>query len=221
MALNKPKAVLFDWDNTLVDTWPLIHEAMHATFMHMGLTPWTLGQVQERVAKSMREWFPVLFKDRWEEAAGIYQKTYRSINLKKLQVLAGAEATLQHLQQIGVPALVVSNKKGPTLRDESAHLGWDDYFVSLYGAGDAAFDKPHPALAELALKRLGVAPSADIWFVGDSVVDVECAEASGLSAVFFGEIHAPVSNNGRLECGGFPVIAHATDHAALLRLLRS
>ena len=28
LKLPKPKAVIFDWDNTLVDTWPLIHQAI-------------------------------------------------------------------------------------------------------------------------------------------------------------------------------------------------
>jgi phosphoglycolate phosphatase len=27
--LSIPRAILFDWDNTLVDTWPLIHTAMN------------------------------------------------------------------------------------------------------------------------------------------------------------------------------------------------
>ena len=31
LQLPKPKAVIFDWDNTLVDTWPLIHEAIDKT----------------------------------------------------------------------------------------------------------------------------------------------------------------------------------------------
>ena len=26
-----PRAAIFDWDNTLVDTWPVIHESMNAT----------------------------------------------------------------------------------------------------------------------------------------------------------------------------------------------
>ena len=33
MALNgKPCAILFDWDNTLVDSWPTILDALNTTF---------------------------------------------------------------------------------------------------------------------------------------------------------------------------------------------
>ena len=55
MSLPKPKAVIFDWDNTLVNTWPIIHEALAATFKEMGQQPWTLEQTMARVRKSMRE----------------------------------------------------------------------------------------------------------------------------------------------------------------------
>jgi phosphoglycolate phosphatase len=41
MKLTKPKAILFDWDNTLADTWPTIHQAMSETFAAMGQEPWS------------------------------------------------------------------------------------------------------------------------------------------------------------------------------------
>ena len=38
-GLPAPKAVLFDWDNTLVNTWPTITECYRATFESLGLAP--------------------------------------------------------------------------------------------------------------------------------------------------------------------------------------
>ena len=29
LQLPKPKAVIFDWDNTLVNTWPIIHDEVN------------------------------------------------------------------------------------------------------------------------------------------------------------------------------------------------
>ena len=42
MTPVRPRALLFDWDNTLVDTWGAIHHALTVTFEAMGETPWTL-----------------------------------------------------------------------------------------------------------------------------------------------------------------------------------
>ena len=39
--LPPPRAILFDWDNTLADNWAAIHGAMNATLVAMGQAPWT------------------------------------------------------------------------------------------------------------------------------------------------------------------------------------
>ena len=60
-ALPAPKALLFDWDNTLVDTWSVIHHALAVTFEAFGRTPWTLEETRQRVRASARDAFPELF----------------------------------------------------------------------------------------------------------------------------------------------------------------
>ena len=47
--LPRPRAVLFDWDNTLVDSWPIIHQALHDMFTAMGHAPWTLDECKARL----------------------------------------------------------------------------------------------------------------------------------------------------------------------------
>ena len=74
--LPRPRAILFDWDNTLVDTWPLIHAALNQTLRHMQHPEWSLEKVRANVKKSMRESFPEMFGDRWEVAAKHYQDSY-------------------------------------------------------------------------------------------------------------------------------------------------
>ena len=68
--LERPRAILFDWDNTLVDTWPTIIECYRATFTAFGSAPWTDQEVRDRAHGSLRDHFPVLFgaeADRAEE----------------------------------------------------------------------------------------------------------------------------------------------------------
>ncbi len=219
MALVTPRAILFDWDNTLVDTWPVIHQALYSTFTQLGMTPWTIEEVQQRVAKSMRDSFPVVFGENWQEAAGIYQKAYQSIHLQMLKPLMGARASLDLLRDKSIFVAVVSNKRGHNLRTEVTHLGWSADFDALVGADDAAKDKPSPEPVLYALKDTGIAPSADVWFVGDSVIDVECAKNTGCSAIFYGNAHPPDADGKGIS--GFPVHAWIRDHAALQQLFLS
>ncbi len=176
---ERPKAILFDWDNTLVDSWPVIHEALEATLAAFGVPPWTLEETRKRVGESMRNSFPAFFGDRWEEAGKVFYERFGAIHLDRLTPRPGAARMLAELNEAGVYLGVVSNKKGEYLRMEAAHLGWDAYFGRIVGALDADRDKPAPAPVEMALAGSGVRPGEKVWFAGDAEIDLECAVNAG------------------------------------------
>src|SRR5208282_4381923 len=137
MKLPFPKAVIFDWDNTLVDTWPIIHAAINATLAEMGHEQWTFEQTKARVRKSMRDSFPGLFGPNWQKAGEFYQAQYRAIHLEHLKALPQAAEVLAKVKDKGLFSVVVSNKKGPNLRQEIEHLGWTKFFDTIVGSDDA------------------------------------------------------------------------------------
>jgi phosphoglycolate phosphatase len=185
--LTKPKAIIFDWDNTLVDTWPLIAEAIDTTMIAMNKEPWGLKKVRDNVHKSMRESFPEIFGDDWQKAGEIYKKTYRSINLSKIEFLPDSLELIKKIHQANIPQFIVSNKIGETLRAEAKKLQIDDYFFSLIGAHDADFDKPSKAPVELALIGGGIDLKNDeIWFIGDTITDLDCAINCGVKPIIYG-----------------------------------
>lgn len=184
--MKAPKAVLFDWDNTLVDSWGTIHEALAATFLTMGHEPWTFEETRARVRQSLRDTFPKMFGDRWEEARDLYLRHFKAIHLDRLTPLLGAEALIEELAERGFWLGVVSNKTGPVLRREAARLGWDRHFRRLVGATDARADKPDPAVVELALDGSGILAGEEVWFVGDTGIDMECALGAGCVPVLVG-----------------------------------
>ncbi len=179
MELKKPRAALFDWDNTLVDSLGVIHKAYGETLRAMGMPMWSYEDTCARVSLSLRETFPGLFGERWQEASDVFYAAYRTYHLDHVTALPGAAELLSALSEAGVYLGVVSNKTGENLRREVANFGWQDYFGRVVGATDAAQDKPAPAPVEMALDGSGVAPGEDVWFVGDNAVDVACAEATG------------------------------------------
>ena len=66
MIHYKPRAILFDWDNTLIDSWICIQESYNRTFRHFAMAEWSMEDTRANVAKSLRDSFPSLFGDRWE-----------------------------------------------------------------------------------------------------------------------------------------------------------
>lgn len=185
-GIGRPRAIIFDWDNTLVDSWGTIHAALVETFEAMGHEPWTLEQTRVRVRYSMRESFPKLFGDRWEEAARRFYAAFERLHLECLQPLPGADDMLKTMHGAGVCLAVVSNKTGRYLRAEAQHLGWDGYFYRIVGAGDAARDKPAEDPVHMALDGTRIPAGSDVWFVGDAGIDMEIAHKTGCTPVLLG-----------------------------------
>ena len=111
---------------------------------------------------------------------------------------------------------VVSNKQGPLLRAEALHLGWDQHFGPLIGAGDATADKPNPAPILMALESLGLSPASDIWYVGDTALDMQAARAAGVRAVLMGDA---AHDGGIATTGADQVFANCHDLAIALSSL--
>jgi len=74
-TLPPPRAILFDWDNTLVDAWGTIQLALNATLTAMGFPAWTMEETRLKVRASLRDSFPRMFGDRWLEARDIFYST--------------------------------------------------------------------------------------------------------------------------------------------------
>lgn len=183
----KPSAIIFDWDNTLVDSWPAIHAAVNRTLVAMGHEPWSLPEAKRRIARSLRDSFPQLFGDRWEEARDIYYRSFLEVHLDTLRPMDGALELLEELRTRGTYLAIVSNKTGKYLRLEAERLGWNAYFRTLVGATDAARDKPAVEPVDMALAGSGIKRDTNVWFVGDGAVDLECARNAGLSGFLIGE----------------------------------
>lgn len=209
-----PRAIVFDWDNTLVDSWATIHEALVLTFTAMGREPWTLAETKARVRHSLRDAFPALFGDRWEEARKLYLDHFTAMHIERLTPIIGAAELLADARRAGLHLAVLSNKTGRILRLEADHLGWTAHFKRLVGAGDAAADKPDPAAMQFALEGSGFA-GAEVWYVGDTALDMECAARAGCTAVLLGTIDP--DDRGFAE---FPPQLRFADFAELGRALR-
>jgi phosphoglycolate phosphatase len=213
-VLVPPRALIFDWDNTLVDTWAVITTCYNATFAHFGMPAWSEAETRLRAHRSLRDLFPDLFGDRWEEARTVFYRTFDMVHLEQLRPKDGAETVLAALAARGLYLAVVSNKTGPALRKEVGHLGWDRFFGRVVGATDALRDKPAGDPVTLALQAAALEPGRHVWFVGDTRVDLECAHNTGCLPVLVRDA-AP---DGQ-EFAACPPVVHVRNCLALLALI--
>jgi phosphoglycolate phosphatase len=186
-SISRPDAVIFDWDNTLVDSWPAIMEAINLTRVKFDLVAWSMDEIMANCTRAARDSFPEWFGNRWEEAYKFYYEGFDEIRKKRsITALLGAEALLLWLKSQAIPVFVVSNKRGDYLRIEADKIGWTQHFVAIVGATDAPYDKPNRAHTDHALNGSGISTSSNVLFVGDSETDVKCAVNSGCTPVLIG-----------------------------------
>jgi phosphoglycolate phosphatase len=183
--MNRPCCILWDWDNTLVDGWAAIQHGLNVTFRDFAMPEWDRETVLARVRGSLRDTFPGMFGAEWERARDVFYAAVRSCHLEVLSPMPGAAAAIAAAGALA-PQGVISNKQGPLLRAEAAHLGWAPHFAALVGAGDAAADKPDPAPFALALAACGATAGPEVWYVGDTALDMQAARAAGCTAVLLG-----------------------------------
>ncbi len=225
--LKKPKAIVFDWDNTLVDTWPIIHMAINQTMQTMQKPQLSLNEVRNNVHKSMRESFPDIFGNNWQEAGEIYKQCYKKNHISAINLLPNSLNLIQEIYQQNIVQFLVSNKIGATLRLEANKLNIEQYFFAIVGAGDAYYDKPDPAPLHLALLGSDIEPSKDeIWFVGDTIADVECAYNAGCTPIVYGHSDNQISQSipsqllqeGKNNQGPIPIYFN---HQELINILKN
>lgn len=213
-----PRAVLFDWDGTLVDTWKAIIAAYNITRIAMGMDPWDEKTARHNIRKSWRDAFPEVFGDRWEEAGKIYREQYGAINQQHIEPMQGAFELLGWLAEHKIHTGIVSNKLGSYLRSEIEYFNWGHHFYRAVGAQDAARDKPHPDPVILALDGSAIVPGPAVWFVGDTGMDLQVAHATGCTPILVnGHSLRPGEREAHPPAAEFPDLPAL--HAALISIM--
>jgi phosphoglycolate phosphatase len=186
--LTIPRALIFDWDNTLVDSWEAIAQSINYVRGEFGHPEWTLAEIKTNCTRAARDSFPEWFGADWQKAYDLYYQRFDQVRKSaKIRPLPGSVELLRWLKTQKIPAFVVSNKHGNYLRLEAATLKWQDFFAAIVGAQDAIRDKPARDPVDHALGQTSLTAHADIWFAGDSEVDVQCARNAGCTPVFIGD----------------------------------
>jgi phosphoglycolate phosphatase len=177
-----PRAVLFDWDNTLVDTKHKTLSAINAVCHAFDQTPMTMEEFSEKPSVTIRDFIRTLLPEQHVMHAEkiFFNHVGESSDMAHLP---HATTLIHWLHQFDVPTAIVSNKGGDRLRKEIQILELSHVFYCAIGSGDTHEDKPSSVPLLHALSHRNIEPSEDIWFVGDSVVDMLCAHNAGCTPV--------------------------------------
>jgi HAD superfamily hydrolase (TIGR01549 family) len=173
------RAVLFDWDGTLLNSYEADLRAYLSMFHALGI-PWAENDLAQHYSPN---WLHVyraakLPRSKWIEADRLWTLAYKSENPP---LLAGARRVVRLLAEKFDLGIVTSGSR-PRVRRQLRQLDLASYFSACVCSEDAAKRKPHPAPLQLALKRLRRDPEHCVY-VGDTAEDIEMARRAGVRAI--------------------------------------
>ena len=180
------KAVVFDLDGTLANTFDDLRSSIDDMRAAFGLEPVSLEHMTSFINASLRGFAECgLGGERTEEeivkAMQIYVDAYAKHYLEKTCMYEGLPELLAKLKENGVRLAIYSNKIEDYVNKIAIKLYGEDTFEVLMGP-DGIIPKPDPMGALLAAERMGVCP-ADVAYVGDSVTDMKTGLAAGMHTI--------------------------------------
>tara|TARA_B110000091_G_C13744485_1_gene444883 strand:- start:56 stop:697 length:642 start_codon:yes stop_codon:yes gene_type:complete len=200
----KYKAIVFDWDGTLMDSISKIVESMQATANHLGLPVPNYEQAKDVIGISLLPALKQLFSIHDEKTAMDLIYTYKKKFSDHAQISSplfnGAIELLEKLKQRGY-ILAVATGKGRQGLEHNWHHSNTKHFFSASRTADDAQSKPSPDMLQQLLFELNL--SADqVLMVGDTTYDMAMAESINMDriGVSFGvhsvdtlQIHKPLA----------------------------
>jgi len=179
-ANGHKRGLIFDFDGTLVDSYPLIE----AAFAHVMKTH-RLDDAARLLFRQSRglplpEQMRMIAPHMWQELV----TTYRSVDstLGHACVFRGIPTLVRKLHRAGAPLGVVSCKRRALVEAELEAAGLRAFFDVVIGFEDVTPPKPAPDPLLAALARLGLSRSNAVY-VGDSMVDLQTGRAAHVRTV--------------------------------------
>jgi phosphoglycolate phosphatase len=175
------KAVLFDFDGTLADSYAAITASVNHVRSHHGLPPMQESDVRGLVGLGIYVLMERIVPGGDVKAdTELYRAHHPTVMAQLTRLMPGAADSIRFLRSRGTRLAVCSNKPVRFTRTLLVALGIVSEFDAVLGPEDVGERaKPEPDMLLAALDRLGVA-KADALYVGDMLVDIQTARAAGV-----------------------------------------
>ena len=179
------KAVIWDLDGTLLDSYHVIVESVALTFAELGIEC-TKEEIHEI---AIYDSLSGLFR-KYGNIAGVdvnlLTKRYSEISAGKYQMIRAenqAYEVLRGLAEKGVTHYVFTHR-GKTTIPVLDHLNMTSYFQQIITSQDGFQRKPSPEGLNYLIKANNLDRN-QTYYVGDRKLDMECARNAGITGILY------------------------------------
>ena len=178
------KAILFDFDGTLVDTSEGIIQTFNSVMSRFGLHPWPRRRITAGIGKPLATLFKEIRPEcrpfQLQEMLKAYEELAREEDPKKVRLQPNVRRTLTSLSE-SVQMGVVTSRRGRGARRILRRFELEGYFSAIIGIESVERPKPDAQPLRLALELLRV-PAEEALMVGDTLDDVRSARNAGVKS---------------------------------------
>ncbi len=179
----KYKLIVFDMDGTILDTLDDLKNSVNYALEKCGYPLRTKDEIRGFVGNGIPKLIEraapdFLNKEEKKVVYDIFTEHYKIHCKDKTCPYDGIKDAISTIKNSGMKTCVVSNKDDYAVK-ELSELYFGDLFDFSLGRKDGVDKKPSPDMVNLALKFFDV-NKKDAVYIGDSDVDYQTAENSGL-----------------------------------------
>ena len=205
----KPKAVLFDTDNTLYDYEPANKKATKAVGEKLnnllGITEkeflikymQSKNEIKAQLGKTASSHSRLLYFQRLLELLGLkaqllialdLEQTFWRTFLDNAPLFNGVRDIFFELKKWDIPIGIVTDLTSHIQLRKLTYFGLEDIFDAVVTSEEVGADKPNEKVFKLALKKLNLENEENIWMVGDNP-EADVIGGKKINAITFQKLH--------------------------------
>lgn len=184
-----PKAIVFDLDGTLLDTYRLIFDSFNYAWAFRGVKL-SDAEIEARFGPPEQGVIQGVIGEEWPEGLGRFHQYYQENHDRVIKLAPYWEQALSILKSKGYPLGLFTGKGEEATKITLACTGLAEYFDSILTGTEVSCVKPDPEGILITAERFGVKPE-EIIYVGDTWVDIRAARTAGAKSVLSSLYHSP------------------------------
>ncbi len=183
--VKKYKAVIFDWDGTLMDSEARIVNSIQAAAKVCGLPVLSDYDSKQIIGLSFELAILGLYPNAEQSQVIAMGEAYTQHFLEDckvpMQAFDGAESLLFNLRQHGLKLAIATGKSRKGLDQVLGECGFGVYFDMTRTPVESA-SKPNPLMLDQILTELGLSVD-EVVMIGDTTFDMEMAQNIGMDRI--------------------------------------
>ena len=179
------KAIIWDLDGTLLDSYSVIVESLRLTIGEAGVIVPFHDIWQYTITDSVSSFLKKISEEHTISLEHLKQRYSQISSSKYLEIktMKNAMEVLGMLQENGVDNFVFTHR-GKTTIPVLDNLGMTGYFKEILTSQSGFARKPAPDAINYLIERNGL-DREHTYYVGDRSLDMECAQNAGIDGILF------------------------------------